>query len=167
LQQNIRNKLNGIRKLKIHSYTNNVLDTSSEWLLFSIIVFVITILLHSIANGWVGPWPGHNFYNDPKTSWIGTYPVDIMHFLAGFSIASIIFNFNLGRSKRSYILVPVLTTIILVQVIGLLWEWVELAYFGMHPGGFIQVDLRDTLFDETMDVIGGAVAVLVGERFTV
>jgi hypothetical protein len=64
-------------------------------------------------------------------------------------------------------LVPVLLTIVIVQTIGLFWEWLELVYFGAHPGGFIQVDLRDTLFDETMDLVGGIVAVLAGERLTV
>ena len=151
--------------MKTHAYVNEVLDTSKEWLLISVSVLVITFMLHSIANGWIGPWPGHNFYNDPKTSWIGTYPADPMHFLAGFSIAAVIFNLNFGRAKRSYILVSVLLTIILVQFIGLVWEWIELASFGANQGGFIQVSLLDTLFDETMDLIGGVVAVFVGEQF--
>ena len=90
-----------------------------------------------------------------------------MHFLAGFSIGAVIFNFNLGRSKRSYMLVPVLDTIVLVQLIGLAWEWAELIYFSANPSGFIQVSLIDTLFDETMDFVGGLVSVLVGEHFTV
>jgi len=90
-----------------------------------------------------------------------------MHFLAGFSIGAVIFNFNLGRQKRSYMLAPILVTLLSVQIIGLAWEWLELLYFGMHPGGFIQVDLRDTLFDETMDLIGALAGVFLGEHFTV
>jgi hypothetical protein len=153
--------------MKITAYKSAVFDTSKQWVVTSITVFAILIVLHAIANGWVGPWKGHNWYNDAATSWIGTYPVDVMHFLAGFSVAAIVFNFNLGAAKRSYMLVPVLATLLIVQNVGLLWEWIELAYFGMHPGGFIQVDLLDTLFDETMDLLGGVAAVLAGERLTV
>ena len=153
--------------MKITSIATKILDTSKQWLLVSITAFVITFILHAIANGWVGPWAGHNFYNDPATSWIGSYPVDVMHFLAGFSIAAVIFNLNLGTSKRSYMLTPVLLTIVAIQTIGLCWEWLELAYFGAHPGGFIQVDLRDTLFDETMDLVGGIVAVIAGDHLAV
>lgn len=141
-----------------------VLDTNNRWIVLSVLVLGLTFALHALANGWVGPWKGHNFYNDPATAWIGTYPVDIMHFLAGFSIAAFVFNFDLGAQKRSYMLIPVLATIVIVQIVGLLWEWFEFAYFGANPGGFIQVDLRDTLFDETMDLVGAAVAVWVGEH---
>lgn len=146
---------------------NRVLDTTKEWLGFSLFALAVTVVLHSIANGWVGPWVGYNWYNDPRTSWIGTYPIDVMHFLAGFSIGAVIFNFDLGQLKRSYMLVPVLATLVLVQVIGLAWEWLELIYFGAHPGGFIQVSLLDTLFDETMDFVGALFSVWVGEHFTV
>ena len=148
-------------------YTNRILDTTKEWLIFSVSMLAFTLILHAIANGWIGPWLGHNWYNDPRTAWIGTYPIDIMHFLAGLSIGAVIFNFDLGRLKRSYMIVPVLATIVLVQLIGLGWEWLELIYFGANPGGFIQVSLLDTLFDETMDFVGALAAVLIGERFTV
>jgi len=153
--------------MQLTTFTNRVLDTTKQWLVFSTCSLVITLVLHAFANGWVGPWVGHNWYNDPRTSWIGTYPIDIMHFLAGFSIGAVIFNFDLGRLKRSYMLVPILATLVIVQLIGLGWEWLELIYFGANPGGFIQVSLLDTLFDETMDFVGALVSVWVGEHLTV
>ena len=145
--------------------SNKIFDTSSDWLFLSTLALVTTILAHAIANGWIGPWLGHNWYNDPRTAWIGTYPVNIMHFLAGFSLAAVIFNLNLGRLKRSYILVPILLTLVIAQNIGLLWEWLELFVYGRNPHGFIQVSLLDALFDQTMDLVGAVIAVLVGERF--
>jgi hypothetical protein len=122
------------------------------------------LVLHAVANGWVGPWVGHNFYNAPDTAWIGTYPLDPMHFLAGFTIAAIVFNFELGDRKRHYMLIPVLATVLIAQNIGLIWELAELVAFGRNPSGFIQVRLLDTLWDQLMDVLGAVVAVLGGEH---
>jgi len=153
--------------LKLRPLNRRPFDTTYEWLAISLMAFTVTVLFHIALNGWF--WffyPGHNWYNDPSTAWIGTYPVDIMHYAIGFSIGAVAFNIDWGPDKRSYMIISILISFSVVVMAGLVWETLEYFIYAQNTTGFIQVALLDTLFDQWMDVFGGLTAVLVGEFFT-
>ena len=153
--------------MKGRFYESCWLDTTPRWFWFSLIYAAFHLTLHAAMNGWLPFfYPGHNFYNAPSTAWIGSYPFDPMHLSAGFTVAALLFNFSWGQQKRSYMLIPVLFTLVAISWVSLGWEMAEYVVYVRNTSGFIQVGLLDTLWDELMNSVGAIIAVLLGEHFT-
>ena len=79
-----------------------------------------------------------------------------MHFLGGFFVALVALLLDLWRQKISFLrsLSPVFSAIILVLIVGILWECYELLFnITFFSDGIVYV--FDTTKDLLMDIIGG------------
>jgi hypothetical protein len=136
--------------------TNKFTDTSRRWVTLTIASVALLLFVHSALNGWI--LFNHNFYNDPATAWIGSYPLDPMHVWAGFTVTCVLLNLNFGVRKRYYLAISLLSALVLLRWVDLAWGFAEWRVFTLNPTGQVLTGLLDELVDQLADSVGGIIA---------
>jgi hypothetical protein len=119
---------------------NKFLDTNLLWIEISIVLGVIAITFHILAE------------------FLGLYDVtniDVYtHFMSSFALISLLLNLNLTRSRKIYWGLP----IVMAFILGLIWEASEEVFIisGLFP--WIQNEFWNAIQDLFMDILGGIVA---------
>mgnify|MGYP001588206302 CR=1 FL=1 len=92
----------------------------------------------------------------------------MMHFLGGFSVGLIIywilFDSGLWGKRAETILIPVLSVLVCLMIIGIGWEIMEY-YFDLTDSHEVKY-FNDVIHDLIMDASGAIVAAIVGVKNT-
>ena len=116
---------------------NKFLDTSNNWLLFTLLLSIGALTAHLLAE--------FVFHLYDVT------PIDrFTHGLSGMAVTAIILNLDLSRNRKIYFTIGIAAS----WVAFILWEVFEGIYFYLNPLGIIQTNLQDTLIDLWIDFLG-------------
>jgi len=121
----------------LESIKNRYLDTSNNWIIFTVILSVAALTSHLLAE--------YVFHIYDVT------PIDrFTHGLSGMAVTALILNLNLSQNRKIYYAIGIAAS----WIAFIAWEIFEGIYFYLDPFGLIQTDLPDTLIDLWIDFLG-------------
>ena len=119
------------------SIKNKYLDTSNNWIIFTVILSLTALTAHLLAE--------YVFHIYDIT------PIDrFTHGLSGMAVTALILNLNLSQNRKIYYAIGIAAS----WIAFIAWEIFEGIYFYLDPFGLIQTDLPDTLIDLWIDFLG-------------
>jgi len=121
----------------LKSIKNKYLDTSNNWIIFTVILSLTALTAHLLAE--------YVFHIYDIT------PIDrFTHGLSGMAVTALILNLNLSQNRKIYYAIGIAAS----WIAFIAWEIFEGIYFYLDPFGLIQTDLPDTLIDLWIDFLG-------------
>lgn len=111
-----------------------------------LLVLVVATAVFGVLQGWADRW----FWFD-----------EAIHVLSFFAISLVIALYMYNDALTGYLrhkVLLVFTVVCLAVALGVVWEWAELGFEKLSAQADIIEGKYDTLFDLTMDAIGGALA---------
>jgi len=126
---------------------NQFLDTNLNWVLFTVILGIVALTVHLIAEFVL------HIYDVTQ---IDTFT----HWLSGMTVGAIILNLNLSRSRKRYYAIAIGSA----YVFYILWEIAEGLYFYYNPLGMIQTEFWDAIKDLWLDGVGALNACFLADE---